>query len=172
MIFVTLFDSAKGRAEARQKAQSIVEQVLGADAMIERMPNGAPYVVGRSEVNISISHTSSVVALMVARQRCGMDIEHVGRDVQHLARRFAHPSEIELCRSVFAQNAALLVWCAKEVLYKLCQRPGSDFLRDFRITAVEGHQLQALAFGDTYCLAWQVVELGQGVENIIEVYTL
>lgn len=85
---------------------------------------------------------------MDSSERCGIDIELTDRRASHLAAKFASPEELEIAKDVFSENPALLVWCAKEALYKYCSREGADFRRDFVILSSCGSTLRASAFGE------------------------
>ncbi len=113
-------------------------------------PNGAP-MLSNSPLNISISHTANYVALYAASHQCGVDIELVGRCAARIERKFASADEVEIARNIFPKNPHLLIWCAKETLYKAAGIEGAEFRKDLKITGVNvdeigGKTLSATAF--------------------------
>lgn len=105
---------------------------------------GRPLLAGiDSPPAISISHTTDWAALLVCpgTQACGVDIEHLGRNVEHLTARFCSEAERRIAEPLCPENPALLVWCAKEAIYKATDSEGADFRRDLELTAGNEHTL-------------------------------
>ena len=79
-------------------------------------------------VGFSISHTDGLVGVLLSSvERCGLDIESFGRDVdvERLARRACSPSEIEWLQShdrSDQQIAFLRLWTLKEAYLKATGR--------------------------------------------------
>lgn len=136
------------------------------DAKVVRLPSGRPVVNG---FEISISHTGEFIAMMISDcgAPCGIDIEFLDRSVNKVAPRFASPAEIEICTPFIPKNPALLVWCAKEAVYKSLGREGVDFLHSMTIVSCAGSHLTALAYTKTIELEWRV-----GENNLLMVNTL
>lgn len=136
--------------DKRLEAAAVAREVYGA-AGVEHRASGAPYLIDENgepiEPCISISHTDQWLAVMSATVPCGVDIELIDRRVDHLARRFAAQAELDIAQRAFAANAALLVWCVKEAIYKMAGREGVDFTRDMTLTGARGNILEGVAFG-------------------------
>lgn len=145
--------------DKREEAAAVAREIYGA-AGVGHLPSGAPYLVDdndeRISLNISISHTADWLAVMSSTEPCGVDIELVDRRVEHLAHRFATEDELEVARRVFPPNAALLVWCVKEAIYKMAGREGVDFLRDMALIDARGNILTGEAFGKRVELEFSV----------------
>lgn len=133
---------------------------------IIRLPSGRPTIGGHE---ISISHTASFLAIMVCDSRCGVDIELVNRDITRLTPKFASPAELELLHRVHCGNqcGALLIWCAKEAMYKFLDRFGVDFLRDLRILDIDCNKINATGCGMAIDLEWRI-----NTDNLMIVNTL
>ena len=89
--------------------------------------SGKPHALGawqdrtRETVDISIAHTSGLVAAAIAvNGRIGIDLERLGRDLtDDFSRSVFTPEEQELAaQSGEGQNTLLRFWCAKEALAK------------------------------------------------------
>ncbi len=131
------FGSSRRRAEFLSW-RGIVRHELGAGVGIFYDAAGAPHV-DREGTYIGISHCDGYVAVAVSDEPCAVDIEPAGRDFMRIARRFAAPEELETFDSPLRLG---ILWCAKEVMYKLSGRTGLDFRRDIflerEITAPDG----------------------------------
>lgn len=110
------------------------------DRNIDHLPSGRPILSPFDADNhhISLSHTDLRVALLASRDGlCGVDIECATRDVDRLVHKFASPAELALASELYSANAPLVVWCAKEVVYKIADVAGLDFRRDMTVTGVD-----------------------------------
>ncbi len=120
---------------------------LNLNTTISYKLNGAPLLVD-SAMNVSISHTDNYVALYVAPHKCGVDIEVISRNAQKIARKFTTDTEVEIARKLYPENPHLLLWCAKEAMYKSVGIDGAEFLKDLIITgSTNENTLLATAFG-------------------------
>lgn len=126
------------------------------NSSIDRNENGKPFLADLSQ-EISISHTSIYWCVMTSEKQCGIDIELRSRKSSHISRRFASEQELALCENVFQENPSLLIWCAKEALFKHFSRTEVDFKKDLQITAATANTLQATAFNTETTLKWYTV---------------
>lgn len=110
--------------------RALVRERLGRDAAIAYDDAGAPVVIDREGVHLSVSHAAGWVALLLADAPCGVDIESADRDFSCVARRCMTDDERRLSDSPLWPGVA---WCAKEALYKLAGRSGLDLRRDVRL---------------------------------------
>lgn len=152
MIIVETIEGKADHAARRAAADKIVRTELGCG--IVRDSTGAPRAEN-GKAHISISHTDRFIAVAFSRKSIGVDIELHHREVDHLAARFATKDEIVICREVFPDNPTLLVWCAKEAIYKTLHREGIDFLKDMTITSATPDQLTAIADDLVVELKWE-----------------
>lgn len=93
--------------------------------------NGAPFLWHDSR-NISISHSKQYIAIGLSNgSRLGIDVEDLGRPIQHIAKRFLHPDEY----SVFPTDPLkTLAWSMKEAVYKCIEQEGIDLREHIRFT--------------------------------------
>ncbi len=141
----------RGIKDKRAKADEVCRELWG--CKIIRLESGRP-LLENGVREISISHTGDILAIMDSSERCGVDIEKRNRRSEHIARKFATHSEIEICNSVFPENPTLLIWCAKEALYKYMSREGVDFIKDMQITHSTNNKLTAKADSKVVTLGW------------------
>ncbi len=113
-------------------------------------PCGAPHIEGCQQLNISVSHTSTHVALLISPHRCGVDIEQLHRNFKRVASRYINTTEKSLSHDLQPQQFMALAWSAKEAVYKYGGAVGIDFLHDITITSINTttSQLQATLLGE------------------------
>jgi 4'-phosphopantetheinyl transferase len=85
--------------------------------------HGKPWlsVPGR---HISLSHTSSIIALLSSPEHCGIDIELISPKVERIANKFLKPGEVDAAMRSVNPETLYVYWCAKEALYKVYGRKG------------------------------------------------
>lgn len=134
---------------ARQRERKTVEGLLhamtGNGALtIGHEPSGKPFVDvasgGAAQVaapmHISISHTRGYAVLMLSSDEVlGVDIEYRSDRVERIASRFIGPGE-PACTT----DEKLLVWSAKETVYKLFSADNLMFM-DMRVHSIHEHYL-------------------------------
>lgn len=100
----------------------LLSQMLSRQAVIAYYDSGKPYLPD-SSLNISISHTADVVAVMLSSvAEVGVDVEQYGERVCRVAPRFL--GETEQVPGVWPK---LILWSAKETVYKMMNCRDVDF---------------------------------------------
>lgn len=130
---VSGFASVSRRAE-RLAWRALLRETAGIEPHVEYSAAGAPRLADFPDLNISVSHCRDMVAVALARGRCGVDIERVDRNFDRVAPRYLSAAERSLSGDVRLPAA---VWCAKECLFKMQGREGLDFLHDITVTAAD-----------------------------------
>lgn len=86
--------------------------------------SGKPYL-RNSEMQISISHSRDLVAVIThPLLTVGIDIEYISTRVERLKERFLSPKELDIATNT---ETMILLWSAKETLFKLDKKQGLDF---------------------------------------------
>lgn len=122
----------------------IVREELGTNVAIDYNAVGAP-TVDTPNTYISVSHGADMVAVAIADEAVGVDIEAVERNFDRVKSRYM--SDVE---SALGDNHdwAAMVWCAKEAIYKLYGRREVDLMDDIRITAYNPETMELHATVD------------------------
>lgn len=125
--------------------RAALRQIVG-DAEVCYNDTGAPYIAGASccdigdsekqEVFISAAHARGMAAVIVSNGPCAIDTESVTRNLERTSARFISPAERVLSASGDPEFP-VMIWCAKEALYKFSGRRELDFLTDLEITAAD-----------------------------------
>ncbi len=78
--------------------------------------------------NISISHSSDLVVILLADKPAGIDVENLNRTTEKIASRFLSETEMQhVINSPRPEFTRILYWCAKEALYKCTPLTGIEF---------------------------------------------
>lgn len=91
-----------------------------ADIVIDNLPNGEPYIIGRRNLFCSIAHSHSWGVGAVSSQRIGVDIERIRPHAEDLLKYLADDREIDLFKDIFNDPSDLItaIWTIKEAILK------------------------------------------------------
>ena len=115
----------------------VVRSELGRGVVIDYNEVGAP-VVDTPNTHISVAHGGESVAVAIANEPVGVDIESLDRNYERIKSRFMSPAE-EALSAMEAWPA--VVWTAKEAIYKLYGKREVDLTKDIRITAFDAERM-------------------------------
>lgn len=126
-------DPDRTRTEREHAAVGdIIARFFGADARVDHHDSGVPYLVGREDISLSVSHSRDYAAVAFSSERTiGVDIEQWREQLLRVAPRVLSESEM----AVYGVSSDLLLraWTMKEALYKAALTPGLDFRRDITL---------------------------------------
>lgn len=126
-------DPDRTRTEREHAAVGdIIARFFGADARVGHRDSGVPYLVGREDISLSVSHSRDYAAVAFSSERTiGVDIEQWREQLLRVAPRVLSESEM----AVYGVSSDLLLraWTMKEALYKAALTPGLDFRRDITL---------------------------------------
>lgn len=137
-------DFDKLSAERRKKEFLIVRLLLNKllkfNPGISYEKSGRP-ILNHPDLQIGISHSSELVVVFVSKKRIGIDVENIGRNVEKIAPRFLHVSEIEFLEKMPASNVLkLMIWSAKEAIFKCSAKQGIQFNQQIIIQPFEKNE--------------------------------
>ncbi len=126
-------DPGRTRTEREHAAVgAIIARFFGADAIVGHRDTGAPYLVGREDISLTVSHSRDYAAVAFSTRRTiGIDIEQWREQLVRVAPRVLSESEM----AVYGVSSDLLLraWTMKEALYKAALTPALDFRRDIML---------------------------------------
>lgn len=100
----------------------------GLNPQIGKKDTGQPYLVNHQSLHISLSHRNEYVAVALSEQEVGIDVESFNPNLERAKEYYLNRQERALNLD---QEDLLLIWCAKEALYKklggLDVRPEVEF---------------------------------------------
>lgn len=105
----------------------LVYSLIGEIIPICYQPNGKPYFAVGS-AHLSISHTKGYVAVILSSAyEVGIDIEKVSERIHKVAHKFVREDENPHREEGQYTHALLLIWSAKETLFKCMNQEAVDF---------------------------------------------
>jgi phosphopantetheinyl transferase len=115
----------------------LLNKMLGPTVKIYYNGNRKPHLTDAS-YQISISHSHKLTSVILSKnKRVGIDLEHMTQKISKLANKFlTHEEEM----AIFGRGQryrTYLYWCAKEALYKICDKQGINFRNHILIDPFE-----------------------------------
>tara|TARA_B100000609_G_scaffold123734_1_gene98541 strand:- start:557 stop:1135 length:579 start_codon:yes stop_codon:yes gene_type:complete len=114
---------------------------------------GAPTI--NNNQNISISHSEKYVAIIISKNKVGIDIEKISNKPLKVIQKFISKND-----NVKAdQKEASLAWCAKETLFKYHMKGEIDFKKNINIKEIDFEQkkIHALFLKSSVILDFQII---------------
>ena len=115
----------------------LLKELLGEEKEILYNSLGKPYLSDNS-FHISISHTKGYAALIINKENeVAIDIEKISQRVQNIRKRFVNDEEEKTLPQSNEVIHLLLLWSAKESLFKLLGIENVDFKQHLHIRPFE-----------------------------------
>ncbi len=115
---LTLFKNESRQCEWLA-VRALLQELRPDKPVIKYKENGKPFLLDGSE-EISISHSGQYIAIALNKgQHPGIDIEHIHPKIKRIAERFLNDKEKAFLHDDILVEQLCLIWCAKEVLYKI-----------------------------------------------------
>ncbi len=134
------------RNEARKleflSVRALLQRMAGGEARIVYDRTNKPYLEN-NEYNISISHSGKFTSVLLSRtMKVGIDMEQMTHRISRISHYFIHPGEKITEDETKKRYHLYIHWCAKEALYKICDKNVLNFRKHMIIEpfdpAVEG----------------------------------
>ena len=117
--------------------RALLSELLGKEAKIVYNKNNKPFLKDGSRF-ISISHSHKLTAILCSTtDRVGIDLEYMNSNIGAIAFKFLNRGE-KITRDPEKRRYHMyLHWCAKESLYKICDKEGISIRNNITIEAFE-----------------------------------
>ncbi len=113
--------------------RALLAELLGPDAKIIYNKNNKPFIKDGSHF-ISITHSNKLTAIMLStRERIGIDLEYMSSNISALSFKFINWKEKVTKERDKKRYHLYLHWCAKEALYKICDKEGINIKKNITI---------------------------------------
>ncbi len=113
--------------------RALLGELLGKDARIVYNKNNKPFLKDGSRF-ISISHSHKLTAILCStNEKVGIDLEYMSANIGAFAFKFLNRKEKITKDSANRKYHLYLHWCAKEALYKICDKEGINFKKNITI---------------------------------------
>lgn len=131
-----VFKSTSRRLEFLS-VRALLAEMLGKDARIVYNKNNKPFLKDGSRF-ISISHSHKLTAILCSgNERVGIDLEYMSTNIGAIAFKFLNRKE-KVTKNVNDRKYHLYIhWCAKESLYKICDKEGISIRKNLTIEPFE-----------------------------------
>ncbi|MGB8491780.1 MAG: 4'-phosphopantetheinyl transferase superfamily protein [Bacteroidales bacterium] len=117
--------------------RALLSELLGNDARIVYNKNNKPFLKDGSRF-ISISHSHKLTAILLsASEKVGIDLEYMSSNISAIAFKFINRREKITNESDNRRYHLYLHWCAKEALYKICDKEGISIRNNITIDPFE-----------------------------------
>ncbi len=119
------------------QVRALLNEIFKQKVEIAYKSNGQPYLRNHPELEISISHSRTTVAVAISQEfQIGIDVELIHPRLLKIADRFLNPAEFvymnNLTTAIEQIQFLTIVWSAKEALYKIVGTD-VDYKKDVRV---------------------------------------
>jgi len=113
--------------------RALLAEIMGRDARIVYNKNNKPFIKDGSHF-ISITHSNKLTAILMSRnERVGIDLEYMRVNINAFASKFLNRNEKITRRWADRTYHLYIHWCAKEAIYKICDKEGINIVNDITI---------------------------------------
>jgi phosphopantetheinyl transferase len=117
--------------------RALLAEMLGRDARIVYNKNNKPFIKDGSHF-ISITHSNKLTAILMSKdERVGIDLEYMRVNINAFASKFLNKREKITRRWADRTYHLYIHWCAKEAMYKICDKEGINIVNDITIEPFE-----------------------------------
>ena len=113
--------------------RALINDMTGTNSRIIYNEVRKPFLLDNSS-HISISHSRNYTSILLSRyQRVGIDLEYMSHRISSIADRFINKNEKITSTTDLVRYHLYIHWCAKEALYKICDKKNINFLENLTI---------------------------------------
>lgn len=117
--------------------RALIKSMKGDNSKITYNADNKPFING-GRANISISHSRSLTAILVSPdKRVGIDLEYMSGKINKLGHKFMNSKERLTSNAEEKKFHLYLHWCAKEALFKICDKQDVNFKEGITILPFE-----------------------------------
>jgi phosphopantetheinyl transferase len=113
--------------------RALLAELIGRDAKIVYNKNNKPFLKDGSRF-ISISHSHKLTSILLStNEKVGIDLEYMSSNIAAIAFKFINRKE-KVTKELEERRYHLYIhWCAKEALYKICDKEGISIRNNITI---------------------------------------
>ena len=118
--------------------RALLQQMTRRDArIVYRGHSRKPYMDDGS-CNISVSHSHKYTTILLGKNKqVGIDLEFMSHNIERVAHKFINDREVITDHPSTRCQHFYIHWCAKESLYKICDKININFQEDLTIQPFE-----------------------------------
>ena len=118
--------------------RALLQQMTRPDArIIYQKPSHKPFLDDGS-YNISISHSHKYTSIILGKNKLvGVDLEFQSHNIERVAHKFINELDVITSNPRTRRTHLYIHWCAKEALYKICDKIDLNFQDEIIIKPFE-----------------------------------
>ena len=117
--------------------RALLSELLGKDARIAYNKNNKPFLKDGSHF-ISISHSHRLTAILLStNEKVGIDLEYMSSNIAAFSFKYMNRKEKVTRDQELRKYHLYIHWCAKEALYKICDKEGISIRNNITIEPFE-----------------------------------
>ena len=117
--------------------RALLAELLGKEARIVYNKNNKPFLKDGS-MFISISHSNKLTSILLSsNEKVGIDLEYMRTNINRIAFKFINRNEKVTRKQEDRRYHLYVHWCAKEALYKICDKEGISIKKNLTIETFE-----------------------------------
>jgi len=129
------------KSEARKieflSVRTLLKALINTCGPIVYNQNSKPYLE-HCPYKISISHSKNITAIMVSKtKKLGIDLEFMSHKIAKVQHKFINEHEYITQNAGNRSYHLYIHWCAKEALYKICDKQDINFRQNLTIEPFE-----------------------------------
>jgi hypothetical protein len=107
--------------------RTLINEMTGTNSRIIYNEDRKPFLLDNSS-HISISHSRDYTSILLSKyKRVGIDLEYMSHRISSIADRFINQREQITDSPGLIRYHLYIHWCAKEALYKICDKKNIHF---------------------------------------------
>jgi 4'-phosphopantetheinyl transferase EntD len=115
----------------------LLNEMTGKELTIGYNGNRKPYIKGNTYY-ISISHSRDLTSILLSRdKKVGIDLEYMSHRIGSIAHKFVNEDDVITTDEEQRKYHLYIHWCAKEALYKICDKQNINFKENLTIEPFE-----------------------------------
>ncbi len=113
--------------------RALLQQMTRPNARIVYNKSRKPFLDDGS-YNISISHSHKHTSILLGKNKhVGVDLEFMSHNIERVAHKFINDREVITGDPLLRKEHLYIHWCAKEALYKICDKVDINFQKNLTI---------------------------------------
>jgi phosphopantetheinyl transferase len=117
--------------------RALLAELIGKEAKIVYNKNNKPFLKDGSRF-ISISHSHKLTSILLStNEKVGLDLEYMSTNIAAIAFKFLNRKEKVTSEHEKRRYHLYIHWCAKEALYKICDKEGISIRKNITIEPFE-----------------------------------
>jgi 4'-phosphopantetheinyl transferase len=115
----------------------LLAELIGKEARIVYNKNNKPFIKNGSHF-LSITHSHRLTAILLStNEQVGIDLEYMSSNIASFAFKFMNRKERITKDQNLVKYHLYIHWCAKEALYKICDKEGISIRNNVTIEPFE-----------------------------------